>query len=77
MHPLTAIPYFGAKVGQDFLNGNVSWQTAVNATVPLFHFTPTPSASTVINSTLEDLANAGSKTARNIRVARELKNNVK
>ena len=40
LHPYTAIPYFGAKVGQDVLNGNVSWNTALNASVPLFHLSP-------------------------------------
>ena len=40
IHPYTAIPYFGAKVGQDILNGNVSWQTALNASVPLFYLSP-------------------------------------
>ena len=77
LHPYTAVPYFGAKVGQDFLNGNVNWQTALNISVPLFHFTPTPSANTVINSALEDAAKAGSKTARNWRVAREMERNFK
>lgn len=72
LHPYTAVPYFGAKVGKDILDGNVNWQTALNVSIPLFHFTPTPSANTVINSALEDAAKAGSKTARNWRVAREM-----
>ena len=25
MHPYTAIPYYGAKVGQDFFNGTYGW----------------------------------------------------
>ena len=40
LHPYTAIPYFGAKVGQDFLNGTYGLQTALNASVPLFHLSP-------------------------------------
>lgn len=40
LHPYTAIPYFGAKVGQDFLNGTYGWHTALNASIPLFHLTP-------------------------------------
>ena len=40
LHPYTAIPYYGAKVGQDILNGNVNWGTALNASVPLFHLSP-------------------------------------
>lgn len=40
LHPYTAIPYFGAKVGQDFLNGTYGWHTALNASVPLFHLSP-------------------------------------
>lgn len=73
LHPYTAIPYFGAQVGQDFLNGNYGWQTALKASVPLFHFTPAPaSVGTILDNTLEDIANAGSKTARNLRVAREI-----
>lgn len=39
-HPYTAIPYYGAKVGQDFLNGTYGWQTALNASIPLFHLSP-------------------------------------
>ncbi len=40
LHPYTAIPYYGAKVGQDFLNGTYGLQTALNASVPLFHLSP-------------------------------------
>lgn len=40
LHPYTAIPYYGAKVGQDVLNGNVSWSTALNLSVPLLHMSP-------------------------------------
>ena len=40
LHPYTAIPYFGAKVGQDFLNGTYGWHTALNTSVPLFHLSP-------------------------------------
>lgn len=40
LNPYTAIPYYGAKVGQDVLSGNVNWNTALNASVPLFHLSP-------------------------------------
>lgn len=73
LHPYTAIPYFGAKVGQDFLNNNIGWHTALNVSIPLFHMAPNPSLNTVINSTLEDAAKAGSKTAKNWRIVREMK----
>lgn len=73
LHPYTAIPYFGAKVGQDFLNENVGWHTALNASVPLFHLAPQAvGLREATNVALEDAANAGSKTARNWRVAREI-----
>ena len=72
-HPYTAIPYFGAKVGQDILNGNVGWQTAVNASIPLFHLSPQAvGLKEATNVALEDAANTGSKTARNWRVTREI-----
>lgn len=73
LHPYTAIPYFGAKVGQDFLNGTYGWHTALNASVPLFHLAPQAvGLREATNVALEDAANAGSKTARNWRVAREI-----
>ena len=78
LHPYTAIPYFGAKVGQDFLNGTYGWHTALNASIPLFHMAPqSVGLREATNVALEDVANAGSKTARNLRVAREIKDNVK
>ena len=40
LHPYTAIPYYGAKVGQDFLNRNVGINTILNASIPLFHLSP-------------------------------------
>lgn len=40
LSPYTAVPYYGAKVGQDFLNGNVGVHTALNVSVPLFHLNP-------------------------------------
>ena len=73
LHPYTAIPYFGAKVGQDFLNGTYGWHTALNASIPLFHMAPQAvGLKEATNVALEDAANAGSKTARNLRVAREI-----
>ena len=73
LHPYTAIPYYGAKVGQDVLNGNVNWETALNASIPLFHLSPQAvGLREATNVALEDAANAGSKTARNWRVAREI-----
>lgn len=73
LHPYTAIPYYGAKVGQDFLNGNLNWSTALNASVPLFHMAPQAvGLREATNVALEDAANAGSKTARNWRIAREI-----
>ena len=75
LNPYTAIPYYGAKVGQDVLSGNVNWNTALNASVPLFHLSPQAvGLREATNAVLEDAANAGSKTARNWRVARELRN---
>lgn len=53
INPYTAIPYFGAKVGQDVLNDNVSWETALNTSVPLFHMAPTPT----IPITVKNIAN--------------------
>jgi hypothetical protein len=73
LHPYTAIPYYGAKVGQDVLNGNVNWETALNASIPLFHLSPQAvGLREATNVALEDAANAGSKTARNWRLAREI-----
>lgn len=40
LSPYTAVPYYGAKVGQDFLNGNVGVHTALNASVPLLSYVP-------------------------------------
>lgn len=40
MTPYTAVPYFGAKVGQDVLNGNVGAQTALNAAFAAAPFMP-------------------------------------
>lgn len=78
LHPYTAIPYYGAKVGQDILNGNVNWETALNASIPLFHLSPQAvGLRETTNVALEDVANAGSKTARNWRVAREINQSVK
>jgi hypothetical protein len=73
LHPYTAIPYYGAKVGQDVINGNVNLNTALNASIPLFHLSPQAvGLKEATNVALEDAANAGSKTARNWRVAREI-----
>lgn len=47
LHPYTAIPYYGAKVGQDVINNNVGIHTALNATVPLIHYTPQIAQGTV------------------------------
>ena len=78
LNPYTAIPYFGAKVGQDIINGNVNWNTALNASVPLFHLAPQAvGLREATNVALEDAANAGSKTARNWRIAREINQNIK
>jgi hypothetical protein len=33
LSPYTAVPYYEAKVGQDFLNGNVGIHTALNTTI--------------------------------------------
>lgn len=74
LHPYTAIPYFGAKVGQDIINGNINWNTALNASIPLFHLSPQAvGLREATNIALEDAANAGSKTAKNWRIAREIK----
>lgn len=40
LSPYTAVPYYGAKVGQDFLNGNVGVHTVLNASVPLLSYIP-------------------------------------
>ena len=78
INPYTAIPYYGAKVGQDVLSGNVNWNTALNASVPLFHLSPQAvGLREATNAVLEDAANAGSKTARNWRIAREINQNIK
>ena len=78
LHPYTAIPYYGAKVGQDILNGTYGWQTALNLSVPLFHLSPQAvGLREATNVALEDVANAGSKTARNWRIAREINDQVK
>ena len=78
LHPYTAIPYYGAKVGQDVLNGNVNWSTALNASIPLFHLSPQAvGLREATNVALEDAANAGSKTARNWRIAREINGGIK
>lgn len=78
LHPYTAIPYYGAKVGQDVLNGNVNWETALNASIPLFHLSPQAvGLREATNVALEDAANAGSKTAKNWRIAREINEGIK
>ena len=41
MTPYTAVPYFGAKVGQDILNGSVGAQTAIDAAFTAAPFMPT------------------------------------
>lgn len=40
MSPYTAVPYFGAKVGQDILNGNVGAGTALDAAFAITPFMP-------------------------------------
>lgn len=62
LHPYTAIPYFGAKVGQDFLNGTYGWNTALNASIPLFHIGPNNiynSGKQVINNSYEKFLDTG------------------
>lgn len=70
MHPYTAIPYYGAKVGQDFFNGTYGWQTALNASVPLFHLNPQ------INSTI-DIGKNAVESFKNSRAVSNLDNTVR
>lgn len=59
MSPYTALPYFGAKVGQDVLNGNIWSQTAINAAFGIVPFMPKFVLPNILNSVKNKLNTEG------------------
>ena len=62
MSPYTALPYFGAKVGQDILNDNVGAETAIDAAFAAAPFMP----KFELPSTIKPVVNRGEKALNDI-----------
>lgn len=66
MTPYTAVPYFGAKVGQDVLNGNVGAQTALNVAFAAAPFMPNFTLPASVTNTVNSVGQHVYRPIRNI-----------